>query len=151
MLHAGRHLPHYVIVLCRSENIPRQVQDKAEIAQDRPKMAKDRPKIAQDRPKMVQDRSKTCPRCLQERPGIDPRGADRVESSIEQDKTYNHDTANPVSAFPSARGPSWGYLGPSWGHLGRILGILSHLMAILAPSCARRVPKEAWANVPRNF
>ena len=140
MLHAGRHLPHYVIVLCRSENIPRQVQDKAEIAQDRPKMAKDRPKIAQDRPKMVQDRSKTCPRCLQERPGIDPRGADRVESSIEQDKTYNHDTANPVSAFPSARGVILGHLGAILGHLGGILGhlgaILGHDGAILGASWA---------------
>ena len=43
-------------------------------------------------------------------------------------------------------GPSWGYLEPSWGHLGRILGILSHLRAILGPSCARRVPEEAWVN-----
>ena len=28
--------------------------------------------------------------------------------------------------------------------------ILNHLRAILAPSCARRVPEEAWANVWRN-
>ena len=136
MLHAGRHLPHYVIVLCRSENIPRQVQDKAEIAQDRPKMAKDRPKIAQDRPKMVQDRSKTCPRCLQERPGIDPRGADRVESSIEQDKTYNHDTANPVSAFPSARG----LLGDILSHLGAILETRASKIAPAGFACAWTSP-----------
>ena len=48
-------------------------------------------------------------------------------------------------------GPSSGYLGPCWGHLGHILGILSHLRAILGPSCARRLPEEAWINDCRNF
>ena len=35
---------------------------------------------------------------------------------------------DPVSAFPSARGLSWGCLGPSWGCLGAVLG---HLGAVL--------------------
>ena len=60
--------------------LAKRAQDGAKMAQKGAKMAPDRPKIAQDRPKMVQDRSKTCPRCLQERPGIVPRGADRGAS-----------------------------------------------------------------------
>ena len=44
-----------------------------------------------------------------------------------------------------------GLLGAILSHLGAILGILNHLRAILAPSCARRVPEEAWVNVWRNF
>ena len=48
-----------------------------------------------------------------------PRGA---RSSIEQHRTYNRETADPVWAFPSTCGPFWGHLGLILGHLGAILG-----------------------------
>jgi len=62
------------------ELLAKRAQDGARMAHKGAKMAPDRPKIAQDRPKMVQDRSKTCPRLLQERPGIVSRGAERGAS-----------------------------------------------------------------------